>query len=265
MMPSTIAKPLYPPHCFLSLFRSMGSGARSRFPKHHKRKFPKDYESDEVEHGQVALWKGGRLFRQQQGQGQGQRQRHPEYPKNNRKNHVFAIDENKYNTNATKDDTFFQSTGKSHRQNNPQPSSRTRRKAMLDDDYNDDCDDDLDDYGPADGYSSGAWKKKKRKPSPGRLLKERLQLPLKSLPKNIQSMVPDIKNYIIKRWLKLYPDGGHLRKLQRDIAYRMDNSPGKLEHEHLLPIVAVLVEEGKIELDAIRNKQGTITIRRPPK
>lgn len=257
MMSSCIAKPHSSPQCFLLCFRSMGGGARPRFPKNHKRSFRNDFDSGEGEHGEVALLKDNRLFRRRQGQDIGQRQQYQGDPKMSRKSSGFAID--KYNDNnsassakASKDDTSFQSIEKSHRRKHLQHSSRTRRKDVAD-----------DGYGPSDGVSSGAWRKARKKPSPGRNLKKNLQLPLNSLPKKIQSMLPEIKNYIIRHWLKMYPRGGQLRKLQRDIAYRMDNSPGKLEHEHLLPIVTVLVEEGKIELDEIRDSNATITIRRP--
>mmetsp|Transcript_31775 Transcript_31775/g.46864 ORF Transcript_31775/g.46864 Transcript_31775/m.46864 type:complete len:272 (-) Transcript_31775:407-1222(-) len=237
------------------LFRSMGGGPRPRFSESHKKSRRKT--DDEDFYGsleEAAVWKDkdNRVFRS----AGGGRRRNSEQQTSSRKN--YNISEDEYyvpsdgisSSSALKANKSLQSREGSSRR---QPAAHRQRRER-----NNFPDDGL---GPPDGVSSAVKRRDRGIPKPGQFLKKYLRQPLSSLPKNIMRSVPYIKEYIVKDWLRLYPKGGQLRRLQRDIAYRMDNSPGKLDHEHLLPIVATLLDEGAIELDTIRNGQGTVTIR----
>lgn len=260
------------------MFRS--SGGRQRNPEYQRRNRKNHYDAPEDEYrssGDAAVWKDNRLFRSTRSQ----RRQNPVHQQRNVRDHYVPKDEfGPYDnaSSAQRDDMSIRSTEENLRRRHPRHHQRSRT-------------DDEDEYGPSDGYSSNsrqrhprhhqkstrndedvygpsdgyasAVKKRRGKPKPGQLLKTYLRRPLESLPKNIMSSVPNIKNYILKDWFRLHPGGAHLRKLQRDIAFRMDNSPGKLDREHLLPIVAALENEGAVQLDTIRDSQGTVSIRPP--
>lgn len=84
-----------------------------------------------------------------------------------------------------------------------------------------------------------------------------------SIPKEVVPYVSDIETYIVQEWLPSFPQGARLRKLQRDVAWRMNRkqSPGKLNYESLLPIVGQLIRK---DLIGVRIKEhGTLVIMPP--
>lgn len=83
------------------------------------------------------------------------------------------------------------------------------------------------------------------------------------VPRKLQPFLPAMESFIVNQWLPLYPDGARLRKLQRDVAWRMDRkeSPGKLEYDKLLPIVGELARKGLIKT---RAKSGGVLVVMPP-
>lgn len=58
--------------------------------------------------------------------------------------------------------------------------------------------------------------------------------------------VPPIEEFIKTMWLTAYPMGSNLRKLQRDVAFRMKTRKfrKKLDYQELMPIVGKLEREG---------------------
>lgn len=69
----------------------------------------------------------------------------------------------------------------------------------------------------------------------------------------LQPFLLAVESFVVNQWLPSYPDGARLRKLQRDVAWRMnrEESPGKLEYDQLVPIVGALVRKG-----AVRTRPG---------
>ena len=73
----------------------------------------------------------------------------------------------------------------------------------------------------------------------------------KPVPPELQKHLPAIETYVKEQWLPLFPYGAGIRKLQRDIAWRMkkkDGSPGKLERQVLDTILGELLRKGVIGL-----------------
>lgn len=79
----------------------------------------------------------------------------------------------------------------------------------------------------------------------------------------IQDILPHIKDFIKGAWLDHYPEGANLRKLQRDVAFRMSSGhrPGKLPKEVLMPVLGQLEEEGAVQVRIRRS--GRCLIYRP--
>jgi hypothetical protein len=68
--------------------------------------------------------------------------------------------------------------------------------------------------------------------------------------KKIEHRVVHICSFIIYAWLNAYPFGSSLRKLQRDIAFRMQRKhrlPGKLPYQVIMPIVGKLERENYLK------------------
>ena len=69
---------------------------------------------------------------------------------------------------------------------------------------------------------------------------------------SIRPFLADVELYLTDGWFKKFPSGARLRRLQRDIAFRMPltlsdrraGQPPKLASEHLLPLVELLAERG---------------------
>jgi hypothetical protein len=69
--------------------------------------------------------------------------------------------------------------------------------------------------------------------------------------KKIEHRVIHICSFIIYAWLNAYPHGASLRKLQRDIAFRMQRKhriPGKLPYQVIMPIVGKLERENYLSI-----------------
>jgi hypothetical protein len=70
------------------------------------------------------------------------------------------------------------------------------------------------------------------------------------VPPEMNDLIPHLADFIQGTWLENYPEGANLRRLQRDIAFRMPmHRPGKVPRENLMPIL------GQLE------KQGVVTVR----
>lgn len=68
----------------------------------------------------------------------------------------------------------------------------------------------------------------------------------KPISEKIAHRVPHMEAFIKDMWLAAYPLGASIRKLQRDIAFRMERQyrPGKLPYQVLMPIVGNLERQG---------------------
>jgi hypothetical protein len=69
--------------------------------------------------------------------------------------------------------------------------------------------------------------------------------------KTVEHRVIHICSFIIYAWLNAYPNGASLRKLQRDIAFRMQRKhrlPGKLPYDVIMPIVGKLERENYLSV-----------------
>ena len=85
----------------------------------------------------------------------------------------------------------------------------------------------------------------------------------KPVPKNLKEAFPAIEEYIVNTWLPMYPMGARIRKLQRDVAFRMKTRRlGKLAYKELLPILGELERKGLVKL-RIGKKGRAIVILRP--
>jgi hypothetical protein len=70
------------------------------------------------------------------------------------------------------------------------------------------------------------------------------------VPPEMNDLIPHLADFVKGTWLEIYPEGANLRRLQRDIAFRMPlHRPGKISREKLMPIL------GQLE------KQGVVTVR----
>jgi hypothetical protein len=65
----------------------------------------------------------------------------------------------------------------------------------------------------------------------------------------IEGILPHMEKFIIEEWLPRYPEGARIRKLQRDVAFRMERKhrPGKLPYQVLMPVVGRLVRQGSLK------------------
>lgn len=97
-------------------------------------------------------------------------------------------------------------------------------------------------------------------PDAGHLYLQHLDSPI---PKSIQGIADVLEDYIENTWLVFYPQGARLRKLQRDVAFRMDKPerPGKLPYESLLPLIGKMERAGKLRIRI--GQSGRMVIYKP--
>lgn len=93
-----------------------------------------------------------------------------------------------------------------------------------------------------------------------------LQFLDKDIPKELLPSKDAIQDFILNTFLVKYPKGARLRKLQRDIAFRMDTADTavhkqKLQYEKILPIVGEMERANKLKLRV--GKQGRVVIYKP--
>ena len=83
-------------------------------------------------------------------------------------------------------------------------------------------------------------------------------------PKKFKPYLAAIETYIVEKWLPSYPHGAKIRKLQRDIAFRMKpDSPGKLPRNVLDTIVGDLHRRGVIGIRDKGQSSSVIVITKP--
>lgn len=106
-------------------------------------------------------------------------------------------------------------------------------------------------------------RKAKAKPPSESLIQNTQEQLDKPISPEILSYIPAMESYVLKKWLPMYPGGARLRKLQRDVAWRMNRkqSPGKLDFEMLLPFVGTLVRKGLVETRV--NQRGVLILLQP--
>jgi hypothetical protein len=81
-------------------------------------------------------------------------------------------------------------------------------------------------------------------------------------PPEMNDLIPHLVDFIKGTWLENYPEGANLRKLQRDIAFRMPlHRPGKIPREMLMPILGHLEQQGVVTVRIKVN--GNCLIYRP--
>jgi hypothetical protein len=86
------------------------------------------------------------------------------------------------------------------------------------------------------------------------------------IPQELVNSKDAIVDYIMNVFLAAYPKGARLRKLQRDIAFRMDTKDmylknKKMEYEKILPIIGEMERSGMIKIRL--GKQGRLIIYKP--
>lgn len=86
------------------------------------------------------------------------------------------------------------------------------------------------------------------------------------VPKDLESSRDHLQDFILNVFLEKYPGGARLRKLQRDIAFRMDTKTAvakgeKLQYERILPIIGELERANKIKVRV--GKQGRLILYKP--
>lgn len=106
-------------------------------------------------------------------------------------------------------------------------------------------------------------RKARTKPPSESLIKNTQEQLDKPISPEILSYIPAMESYVLKKWLPMYPGGARLRKLQRDVAWRMNRkqSPGKLDFEMLMPFVGTLVRKGLVETRV--NQRGVLILLQP--
>jgi len=99
--------------------------------------------------------------------------------------------------------------------------------------------------------------------SPDNTAHELLPFLDKPVPKHLEKACPALEEYIVNTWLPMYPLGARIRKLQRDVAFRMKKRRlGKLDYKELLPILGKFERKGLVKL-RIGEKGRAIVILRP--
>jgi hypothetical protein len=71
------------------------------------------------------------------------------------------------------------------------------------------------------------------------------------VPEQLETSLPHIEDFITKMWLIAYPCGSNLRKLQRDIAFRMQSKhrpDRKLPYQVIMTIIGKLEREGYLKI-----------------
>lgn len=101
----------------------------------------------------------------------------------------------------------------------------------------------------------------KTKPPSDKTSNAMLRLLEQPIPKDVKPYMANLETYIIQEWIPQFPSGARLRKLQRDVTWRMNRkiSPGRLEYDHLLPVVGELVRKGLLDT-RFDNKAGKLVI-----
>jgi hypothetical protein len=81
--------------------------------------------------------------------------------------------------------------------------------------------------------------------------------------KVLNEILPELECFLKDQWLPSYPQGAQLRKLQRDVAFRMPRGlrPGKLTFQELMPMVGHFERKGVIRTKAGRG--GRVLIYHP--
>jgi hypothetical protein len=87
-----------------------------------------------------------------------------------------------------------------------------------------------------------------------------------SIPNDIKDSKDGIVDYILNVFLVAFPAGARLRKLQRDIAFRMDTKDmylknKKLQYEKILPIIGEMERAGQVKIRL--GKQGRLIMYKP--
>jgi hypothetical protein len=87
-----------------------------------------------------------------------------------------------------------------------------------------------------------------------------------SIPNDIKDSKDAIIDYILNVFLVAFPAGARLRKLQRDIAFRMDTKDlylknKKLQYEKILPIIGEMERAGQLKIRL--GKQGRLIMYKP--
>lgn len=92
------------------------------------------------------------------------------------------------------------------------------------------------------------------------------------IPSSVMPYVEKMTAYVKEDWLLKFPLGARIRRLQRDVAWRMNRriSPGKLPYEHLVPVVGywkkndvvdiVLKPDGELLVRPLANDERTSRI-----
>jgi len=76
------------------------------------------------------------------------------------------------------------------------------------------------------------------------------------IPEHLASKLPDLEAFVVETWLPTFPYGARLRRLQRDIAFRMlpVHQRGKLDYEtELVPLVGYLQRRGILKIASGRS------------
>ena len=73
-----------------------------------------------------------------------------------------------------------------------------------------------------------------------------------TLPLHLRPYAADVERYIVHAWVQQYPLGARLRKLQRDIAFRMPwpagDGLGKMDVDELKQFVCLLADRGLVDV-----------------
>lgn len=107
------------------------------------------------------------------------------------------------------------------------------------------------------------WKAREQTKKPPAVKQDLSKHMKRPIPEKLHPYIPAMETYIVQEWLPSFPEGARLRKLQRDVAWRMNRkqSPGKLDYEAMLPIVGKLLRKGLIDIR--QNKNGSLVILSP--
>lgn len=77
------------------------------------------------------------------------------------------------------------------------------------------------------------------------------------VPSHLQPYLPAIESFVVDTWLPTFPSGARLRRLQRDLAFRMlpieQRPPDKLLYEELATVVGHLQRRGVLKTAAGRS------------
>ena len=108
-------------------------------------------------------------------------------------------------------------------------------------------------------------RKANTKPLPD-IFKDPPKAMMQPVPEQLHPYLPAIETYVVNEWLPRFPDGARLRKLQRDVAFRLKprtQSPGKLPMQNIMTIVGVMSRKGIIRIR--QSPKGSVVIMSPEK